>query len=154
MVTRADVRRIALALPETGEDEERFAFYVRHGDKRKGIAWVWLERVHPKKGRVPNPEVLAVRVASEDDKHLLIASDPDAFFTEPHYNGYPAVLVRLANVPLAQLETLLRDAWQLQSAPRKKPKLTPKPAREGVARNEGTTKRAKPTARSRSRKTS
>jgi len=44
---------------------------------------------------VPNPEVLAVRVASLAEKDELIAADPEKFFTEPHYNGFPAVLVRL-----------------------------------------------------------
>jgi len=44
---------------------------------------------------VPNPEVLAVRVASLAEKEELLAADPEKFFTEPHYNGFPAVLVRL-----------------------------------------------------------
>jgi hypothetical protein len=44
MATRADVRRIALSLPETGEEDGRFAFWVRNGAKQRGFAWVWLER--------------------------------------------------------------------------------------------------------------
>jgi hypothetical protein len=45
------------------------------------------ERIDPKKPRVPNPEVLAVRVASLAEKEELLAADPEKFFTEPRYNG-------------------------------------------------------------------
>jgi hypothetical protein len=112
---QGDVRRIALALPETVEDDDRFAFSVMNKGKVKGYAWVWQERVHPKKARVPNPDVLAVRVSDEAEKEVLIASDPDAFFTEPHYNGFPAVLVRLAAVDVDELRELLTDAWRCQA---------------------------------------
>ena len=115
MVTQADIRRIALALPDASEDPDRFAFSVRHGAKDKGFAWVWLERLDPKKARVPQPEVLAVRVADEGEKQILLASDPAKFFTEPHYNGFPAVLVRIAQVGVAELRELLTDAWRCQA---------------------------------------
>jgi hypothetical protein len=118
MATRADVRRIARSLPATSEDEDRFAFSVRNGAKDKGFAWVWMERVEPGKARVANPEVLAVRVADDGEKDALIASDPEKYFTEPHYNGFPAVLVRIAKVGRAELRELLTVAWRAQ-APRK-----------------------------------
>ena len=70
MATQADVRRVALSFPETEEGQDRFAFSVRSRGKSKGFAWVWLERVEPKKPRVANPGVLAVRVASLDVKNL------------------------------------------------------------------------------------
>ncbi|HEY3201547.1 MAG TPA: hypothetical protein VGK55_13465, partial [Actinomycetes bacterium] len=95
MADQDDVRRIALSLPQTIEAEDRFAFSVVHNGKEKGILWVWHERVQPKKPRVPRPDVVAIRVANESEKETLLASDPDKFFTEPHYNGFPAVLVRL-----------------------------------------------------------
>jgi hypothetical protein len=117
MATQADVRRIALSLPETEEAPDRFAFSVRNKGKPKGFVWVWLERVAPKKARVPQPNVIAVRVASLDDKEFLLASDPEKFFTEPHYNGYPAVLVRLAAVTARELRSILTEAWRSQ-APR------------------------------------
>ena len=63
MASQADVRRIALSLPETEEAPDRFAFSVRNKGKRKGFVWVWMERVTPKKPRVPQPAVIAVRVA-------------------------------------------------------------------------------------------
>jgi hypothetical protein len=115
MARQSDVRRIALALPETTESTERFAFSVRNRDKDKGFAWVWMERVDPKRARVPQPKVLAVRVANGAEKDALIASDPEKFFTEPHYNGFPAVLVRLAAVGVKELRELLTDAWRTQA---------------------------------------
>jgi hypothetical protein len=117
MADQDDVRRIALALPDTVENEDRFAFSVRSKDKLKGFVWVWLERLESKKARVPRPDVLAVRVANLDEKNLLLSMDEAKFFTEPHYNGFPAVLVRLPAVDSDQLEVLITDAWRSQ-APR------------------------------------
>jgi len=71
MATQADVRRIALSLPEVEEAPNHFAFSVCKKGKRKGFVWVWMERVAPKKPRVPEPSVIAVRVASLDDKDVL-----------------------------------------------------------------------------------
>ncbi|WP_328991408.1 MmcQ/YjbR family DNA-binding protein [Kribbella sp. NBC_01245] len=118
MATQENVRRIVAELPETVEAADRFAFSVRVGAKEKGLAWVWLERLEPKQARVPQPEVLAVRVANGDEKAALLQADPDKFFTEDHYNGYPAVLVRLKAIGVAELRELLVDAWRVQ-APRK-----------------------------------
>jgi hypothetical protein len=115
MADQRDVRRIALSLPETTEAEGHFAFSVRDKAKEKGFVWVWMERIHPKKARVPNDEVLAVRVASVADKEMLLAADPEKFFTEPHYNGFPAVLVRLADIDVDELEELIVDAWRCQA---------------------------------------
>ena len=61
MATQSDVRRIALALPETSESDTRFAFSVRNRDTQKGFVWAWNERVAPKKPRVPNPAFLRAR---------------------------------------------------------------------------------------------
>jgi hypothetical protein len=113
MADEADVRRIALSLPEVTQDPDGFMFRVRG----KNVAWSWNERVDAKKARVRRPDVLAVRVANEWDKDALLAMDPDKFFTEPHYNGYPAVLVRLPAVDLEELEELLVNAWRCR-APR------------------------------------
>ena len=118
MATQADVRRIALTLPGTTEGTDRFAFSVENKGKQKGFVWVWLERKDPKKARTPCPTVLAVRVRDQAEKATLLAGDPDVFFSEPHYNGFPAVLVRLPKVPRALLRKLIVDAWRCQ-APRK-----------------------------------
>lgn len=117
MADQSDVRRIALSLPETSEEDGRFAFSVRNKAKQKGIVWAWLERIEPKKPRVPRADVIAIRVADESEKEMLLASDGEKFFTEPHYNGYPAVLVRLAAIEVDELEELITDAWRCQ-APR------------------------------------
>jgi hypothetical protein len=117
MANQDDVRRIALSLPGVREGTGQFAFSVENKGKQKGFAWVWLERVQPKKPRVPCAEVLAVRVRDQAEKAALLAGDPEIFFTEPHYNGFPAVLVRLPSVTLAQLRSLLVAAWRCQ-APR------------------------------------
>ena len=109
------VRRIALSLPETTEGEDRFAFSVNNRGKQKGFVWVWRERIEPKKPRVPQPEVIAIRVADQSDKESLLASDKDKFFIEPHYNGYPAVLVRLPAIDEGELEELITDAWRCQA---------------------------------------
>jgi hypothetical protein len=121
MATQADVRRIALALPGAEESKTDFAFSVLNKGKAKGFAWVWKERVNPKKPRVPNADVLAVRVANLGQKDALLAADSKKFFTEPHYAGFPAVLVRLAAVTAADLKILLAEAWRCQ-APGEAPK--------------------------------
>ena len=118
MTDQQDVRRIARSLPDVIEAKEKFAFSVVRGGKQKGFVWVWQERVDPKKPRVPNPGVIAARVADLAERAALIAGDPEVFFTEPHYNGFPAVLVRLAEVGKAELRELLIDAWRCQ-APKK-----------------------------------
>ena len=112
MATARDVRRIARSLPEAVESTDDLAFAVPNRGKNKGFVWSWKERVEPNKARVPNLGVLAVRVADEGDKQALLASDPAKFFTEAHYNGFPAVLVRLDAVGSAELRELISDAWR------------------------------------------
>lgn len=112
MATRADVRQIALSLPGTIEQPGRFVFGLPTKHKLKHYVWVWLERVHPRQARVPNPKVIAVRVADELEKATLLGADPDAFFTEPHYDGYPAVLVRLEHITKRELRSVLTEAWR------------------------------------------
>lgn len=117
MADQEDVRRIALSLPGTREADDHFAFSVLSKGKEKGFVWIWNERIYPKKPRVPNPEVVAVRVPSRFDKEALLSANEEKFFTEPHYNGFPAVLVRLPAIDVGELEELIIDAWRCQ-APR------------------------------------
>jgi hypothetical protein len=112
MATQADVRQIALSLRGASQEPTGFAFSVQVKGKAKGFVWVWMERVTPKKPRVPQPAVLAVRVRDTAEKVALLAGDPEIFFTEPHYDGFPAVLVRLAKVTKVQLRKLIEDAWR------------------------------------------
>jgi len=124
MATRSDVRRIALSFPGAVEAPDGLSFSVENKGKWKGFAWAWRERLEPKKARVPNPSVLAVRVANLGQKDLLLSAEPVKFFTEPHYNGYPAILVRIAEVSVADLRMLLEEAWRCMAPaePKKKVK--------------------------------
>lgn len=110
-----DLQRIALSFPETTQEEGRIAFAVMNKGKPKGFAWVWLERIDPKKARAPNPAVIAIRVRNNLEKEMLIEAEPLKFFTEPHYNGFPAILVRLATVDVDELAALLRNGWRTQA---------------------------------------
>jgi hypothetical protein len=114
MATQDDVRRIALSLPDTSEDADAFRFWVAG----KAFVWAWRERIHPKRARVPSQDVIAVRVSHEFEKATLIDMDPAVFFTEPHYDGYPAILVRLAAIDLDLLEVILTDGWRSRAPKR------------------------------------
>jgi hypothetical protein len=113
MATQGDVRRIALSLPGTSEDPDDFRFLV----DGKMFVWLWPERIAPKKTRVPNPDVIVVRVGNDIDKQVLLAMDREVFFTERHYDGYPAVLVRLPRIDLDLLTDILTESWRCR-APR------------------------------------
>jgi hypothetical protein len=116
VATLEDVDRIVAALPGTYAaplDGPSAEFGVLAGDKRKKIAWSWRKRVHPKKTKVPQLDVLVLPVATEGEKHSLIAAEPDIFFTEPHYDGYAAVLVRIADIEVDELAEIVTDAWRL-----------------------------------------
>jgi hypothetical protein len=71
---------------------------------------------------VPQPAVIAVRVAHLDDKEFLLRLNREKFFTEPHYNGFPAVLVRLAAVTVRELRPLITEAWRSQAPKGLEPK--------------------------------
>jgi hypothetical protein len=60
-----------------------------------------------------DPDALVVRVLDVADAEALVRGEPDVFFTTPHYDGYPYVLVRLEAVGQEQLRELLEDAWRL-----------------------------------------
>jgi hypothetical protein len=129
MANQEDVRRIALSLPGTREADDHFSFSVLNKGRQKGFVWAWNERIEPKKPKVPNSRVVAVRVASRFDKEALLSADQEKFFTEPHYNGFPAVLVRLPAIDAGELEELIIDAWRSQ-APRDLVSSWPPPAGE------------------------
>ena len=86
MVNQDDVKRIALSLPEVSQKPGEFSFVV----DGKLFAWVYPERIDPKKPRVPNKHAIAVMVAGEGEKQIMLAAAPDKFFTTSHYDGvYP-----------------------------------------------------------------
>ena len=120
MVTPAEVRRMVAAIEGAVDtsDEQRLGFTAPGSDK--GFAWSFNERVHPKKPRTPRLDILAVRCPMVR-KEFLIEAAPDRFFDDPHYRGYPAVLVRLDVVEADELAGLLAEAAQIVTAqkPRK-----------------------------------
>ncbi|GAB3926986.1 hypothetical protein GCM10027613_42020 [Microlunatus endophyticus] len=83
------------------------------GSKPKKFLYSWRKRVDPRKPKVPQPDVLVVWVPELADKEALLASEPDKYFTEPHYDGYKAVLARIEAFNRAELEELIIDAWRL-----------------------------------------
>jgi hypothetical protein len=108
-----DVGRIVSGLPETAEVSPR-NWRVR----KKLIAW---ERPLRKAdyaalgASAPDGDILGARVGDEGVKFALIADDPGVYFTTPHFDGYPAILVRLAEIGVPELEELLTDAWLAQA---------------------------------------
>jgi hypothetical protein len=68
--------------------------------------------------QAPEGDILAVRVSDEGVKFALIADEPGIYFTTPHFDGYPAVLVKLAEIEVPGLEELITEAW-LTQAPKK-----------------------------------
>ena len=115
MASQDEVRQIALSpCRPRPRIPGGFRFFV----DGKAFVWVWLERVDPKRARVPNGEVIAVRVGNEFEKESLLDVDPSVFFTEPHYDGYPAVLVRLPAIDLDLLRIVVTDAWRCRASRR------------------------------------
>jgi hypothetical protein len=109
------VRRLAMALPEVRDASKgaNLCFEI----EGRGFAWTWFERVHPKRPRVARPDVLALR-CELPRKELLIEVEPEVFFDEDHYRGFPAVLTRLAAVDEAELAALIDAAWRLRAPKR------------------------------------
>jgi hypothetical protein len=66
----------------------------------------------------PTGPILAARVPDIGAKEALIADDPGVYFTIPHFNGYPAILVHLDRIAKPELEELLVEAWTVQAPKR------------------------------------
>ena len=115
MATHDDVRRICSALPSAVEGEGRFGFGIEAKGRIKGFCWTWMERIHPKKPKVENPDVLAIVVPGLGAKDVLMESEPHKYVLDPHYDGFPAVLVRLDQVGLEELADLLTEAWRCKA---------------------------------------
>jgi hypothetical protein len=120
VATWDDVQRLALALPEAAERSSPDG--IRQWRVRdKLFAW---ERPLRRADRealgdaVPEGPVLAARVPDLGAKEALLADDADVYFTTPHFDGYPSILVRLERIALPELEELLVEAW-LDRAPRR-----------------------------------
>ena len=119
MATWEDVARIVGGLPVASEPSPH--------DWRVGKKLMAWERPLLKSDREalaaegsepPEGDILGVRVSDEGVKFALIADEPRVYFTTPHFDGYPAVLVKLGEIEAGDLEELITEAW-LTQAPRK-----------------------------------
>lgn len=112
MATWDDVRRIALALP--GADER-----VSRGNRQwrvKDKLFVWerpLRRsdLEALGDQAPEGPILGARVEHLVAKEALLANDERVFFTTPHFDGYPAILVRLDEISTDALDEVIVEAW-------------------------------------------
>lgn len=116
MATWDDVARIVGELPLTAEPSPH--------DWRVGKKLMVWERPLRKSdwemlaaagSEPPDGDILGVRVADEGVKFALIADQPQVYFTTPHFDGYAAVLVKLAEIPVPELRELITEAWLVQA---------------------------------------
>jgi hypothetical protein len=119
MATWDDVRRIALELPEASEVASRERAQWRVKDK----LFVWERPLRQSDLKAlgdsaPDGPILGARVEHLVAKEAMIADDPSVFFTTPHFNGFPAVLVQLEKIGLDDLREVVVEAW-LARAPKK-----------------------------------
>lgn len=105
MVTEDDVRRLALSLPATTEKPS----YGQPGFRVKDTLFARVRE---------EGDVLVLWVDSVEEKEALIAAEPATFFTTPHDDGHPMVLVRLSAVDTDELAELLTDAWYVRAPQR------------------------------------
>lgn len=106
MATEDDVRAIALSLPGTTEDQ----WYQTPAYKVAGKGFLRL-RTEAEGG-------LVVFVSDLGEKEALLSSGSGAYFTTPHYDGYPAVLVDLDKIDHDELRELITDSWMIKAPPK------------------------------------
>jgi hypothetical protein len=119
MASWEDVRRMALALPDTDERDSRGTRQWRVKDK----LFVWERPLRKKEiesfqGEPPEGPILGARVEHLGAKEALLADDPSVYFTTSHFDGYPAILVRLERISGEELRELVTEAW-LARAPKR-----------------------------------
>jgi hypothetical protein len=119
VATWDDVRRLALELPETSEVTSRGHAQWKVKDK----LFVWerpLRRsdLEALGDAAPDGPILGARTEHLIAKEALLADDPAVYFTTPHFDGYPAVLVRLDVIDLEELQELVVESW-LARAPKR-----------------------------------
>ena len=114
-----DVSRIALALPETSERLRRELRQWWVGERM----FVWERPLRRREveelgDQAPDGPILGARVEHVWAKEVLLADDARVFFTTSHFEGYPAVLVRLDRISAADLEEVVTEAWLVRAPKR------------------------------------
>ena len=111
MADADDVRRFALALPGVIEiDSDGFDFRVAG----QGFVWSYPER-RPGGPRLIRTDIAVLYVGDEAEKQALLLGEPRLFFTAPGYDGWPLVMLRLAEVDAGRLAELVTDAWRMRA---------------------------------------
>jgi hypothetical protein len=111
MADADDVRRLALGLPHATEiDSDGFDFRVGG----KGFVWSYPERT-PGRPRRIRTDIAVLFVGDEAEKQALLLGEPELFFTTPAYDGWPLVMLRLAEVDARRLTELVTDAWRMRA---------------------------------------
>ena len=111
MADEDEVRRLALALPQVEEvDCAGFDFRVAG----KGFIWSYPER-KPGQPRVLRTDIAVLYVGDEAEKQALLLGEPRLFFSTPGYDGWPLVMLRLAEVGAERLSELITDAWRMRA---------------------------------------
>jgi hypothetical protein len=111
MADADDVRRFALALPHVIEiDSDGFDFRVAN----KGFVWSYPER-RPGERRRIRTDIAVLFVGDEAEKQALLLGEPERFFTTPAYDGWPLVMLWLAEVDTTRLRELVTDAWRMRA---------------------------------------
>jgi hypothetical protein len=119
MASWDDVARLALALPGTDERLSRGNRQWRVKDN----LFVW-ERplLRPDLAALgdaaPSGPILGARVEHEGAKQALVQDPSGIYFTTPHFDGYPAILVQLEPIGLEDLEELVTEAWLCRAPPK------------------------------------
>jgi hypothetical protein len=111
MADAVDVHRLALALPHVAEIEsDGFDFRVAG----KGFIWSYPER-KPGQPRLIRTDIAVLFVGDEAEKQALLLGEPGVFFTTSGYDGWPLVMLRLAEVDTGRLAELITDAWRMRA---------------------------------------
>ena len=115
MPTFDDVRRLAARLPEA-EEAPSYRGMPALKVRGKPFCRLWSPAEHERDG-VQGTEVLVV-FCDADEKEALIETSAGALFSTPHYEGYAALLVRLADVHPSMLAELLEDSYRSRAPKR------------------------------------
>jgi hypothetical protein len=111
MADADDVRRLALELAGVEEiDSDGFDFRVGG----KGFVWSYPERGSGQRRRI-RTDIAVLYVGDEAEKQALLLGEPELFFTTPGYDGWPLVMLRLAEVDTGRLAELVTDAWRMRA---------------------------------------